>query len=49
MPDINDYHAFTSTASGAETGSGRSGCSSSCLPWLLAAFGVLCLIGKLAG
>lgn len=49
MPDLNDYHAFTSTSSGSGTESGGSGCSSGCLPWLLVALGVLWFIGKLTG
>lgn len=49
MPGINDYHAFTSTSSGSGTGGRESGCSSGCLPWVLAALAILWFIGKLAG
>ena len=40
MPDLNDYHAFTSTTSG-----GGSGCSGGCLPWVLGTFAILLAIG----
>lgn len=33
MPDLNDYHAFTSTSGGSSGGRG-GGCSSGCEPWI---------------
>lgn len=44
---MDDYHAFTSTTGGS--GGGGFGCSSGCLPWLIAGLAILYLIGKLFG
>ncbi|MBQ5660308.1 MAG: hypothetical protein IIV18_03085 [Lachnospiraceae bacterium] len=46
MPDLNDYHAFTST-SGGSSGGGGGGCSSGCLPWVLGALFLLWAIGTI--
>lgn len=43
MPDLNDYHAFTSTTSGG----GGAGCSSGCLPWFCGVIIVLWAISML--
>lgn len=39
---MDDYHAFTSTTGS----SGGSGCSFGCLPGIVVALIILCLIGK---
>lgn len=50
MPDLDDFHAFTST-SGSRSGSGGSGSSSGpgCLTWILIILAILWLIGKFSG
>lgn len=45
MPDLNDFHAFQSTSGG----SGGTGCSGGCLPWILGVLAFLWIIGKLFG
>ena len=46
MADLNDYHAFTNTSSGSDSGS--TGCSSGFI-WVLAVIGILYFIGKFCG
>lgn len=50
MPDLNDFHAFTST-SGSGSGSGGSGSSSGpgCFTWILIVLAILWIIGKFSG
>lgn len=43
MPNINDYHAFTSTSGDG----GGEGCLGSLLFWIVIIAGVLCLFGRL--
>lgn len=49
--DMDDYHAFMSCCSDEDSKSGNNGSGSShgCLPWILAVFGFLWMIGKIAG
>lgn len=57
MPDLNDYHAFTSTSSGRSGGgksnglnggSGNEGCAG-VLAWVFAIVSLLWIIAKLTG
>lgn len=43
MPNMNDYHTFTSTSGSG----GGGGCLGSLLFWLVIIAGVLCSIGRL--
>lgn len=51
MPNINDYHAFTSTSGGGGGGSSRGGggpgCNMGCLGWIVAGIAVLCVISNM--
>lgn len=58
MPDLNDYHAFTSTSSGRTVGGGSNGSSggggrnegcASAFVWVFAIFSLLWIIIKLTG
>ncbi len=57
MPDLNDYHAFTSTSSGHSGGSGSNGSSSGggnegcagTFVWVFAIVSLLWIIAKLTG
>ena len=58
MPDLNDYHAFTSTSSGRTSGGGSNGSSgggggkegcAGTLVWVFAIVSLLWIIAKLTG
>ena len=58
MPDLNDYHAFTSTSSGRTSGGGSNGSSgggggkegcAGTLVWIFAIVSLLWIIAKLTG
>ena len=42
---MNDYHAFTSTSGGTDSGGG-GGCSGKIIVWILVIYGILTLLGK---
>ena len=58
MPDLNDYHAFTSTSSGRTSGGGSNGSSgggggkegcAGTLVWVSVIVSLLWIIAKLTG
>ncbi len=50
MPDMSDYHAYSSTTGGSDSSSsGGSGCSWRVIIWIVVIVELLTLLGKCSG